>query len=537
MTRQVTGHPPDRDRCASEANSVYTLIGGFADAHLEADFRRTHLGWFNGRLITAGLLGGILYCVALSYDHAVLGNSRAFQFLLADRLTVLISGLWLALHAYRNGRRQLSLPVFSMLVFELILASGFLGVVFLHGGSIVFHTMSMLAIVTVFYIFLPNLSTGQLLIPWLFSLAFLVIFRLVFEATSIELTIPALLLLLSNLLGTFFVRLINRGQRSEYATVQALQLLNAELRQEIADRKLIEDRLRASEDNLQHLFDVAPVPLVLTRDRDGAILRLNRAASLLLRVEAGQAANLRTPDFYVDLREREDVITRLRTQGLVEGADVHLRTNDGKPIETLLTAVRTEFDGETVYFVGLVDISERKRIERELQRLASTDALTGLHNRRSFFELAEREIRRARRKHAPLCLLLLDVDEFKQINDRFGHAVGDNALNSVVRAISACLREYDIPARIGGEEFAILLPEVALEAGIEAAERLREAVAAASVVTPGGPITLTVSIGVAVVDGDAGTIDRALSQADGALYEAKRAGRNRVAQAGDERLN
>lgn len=533
MTRQVTGQPPVRGRDAPERDPVYSLVGGFADGRLEADFRRSHHGWFNGRLITAGLLGGILYFVALLYDHAVLGDSNAYHWLFVDRLAVMAAGLWLAARAHYNGKRDRALPVFSMLAFELALALGFLGVVFLHGGSIVFHTMSMLAIVTVFYIFLPNLSTGQLLIPWVFSVAFLVIFRIAFEATSIELTIPVLLLLLSNLMGTFFVRLINRSQRGEYVTVQALQSLNAELRQEIADRKLVEARLRESEDNLKHLFEVAPVPLVLTRDRDGAILRMNHAASLLLRVEPGEISDLRTPDFYVDLREREQVITRLRTQGAVEGADVHLRTVDGKTIETMLTAVRTEYDGETVYFVGLVDISERKRIERELQRLARTDTLTGLHNRRSFFELAEREILRARRKRAPLALLLLDVDEFKQINDRFGHAVGDNALNSVVEAIGRCLREYDIAARIGGEEFAILLPEMSAEWGVDAAERVREAVAATPVTTPDGMIHLTVSIGVAAVDCNVATIDRALSQADAALYEAKRSGRNRVASADD----
>lgn len=517
----------------SEADEhYYTLAGCFADGRKETAFRRSHLGWINSRLIAGGLVGGLLYWAALFYDHFAQGGSGSLHLLTLDRMAVLASGGWLAYRAYLSNRDGGAPPVISLIVFELVLATGFLGVVFLHNGDIEFHTMSMLVVVTLLYMFLPNLWTVQLLFPWLFSLAFIMLSGLGLGVTASDLFVPVFLLVLVNSLGTYFVRIINRGQRNEYQTVQALQSLNGELGERINDYRLVEERLRASEDNLQHLFDVAPVPLVLTRDRDGALLRINRAAAKLLSIENEHAlGDLSTPGFYEDLREREWIIGRLRSVGVVEGIDIHLRTMQGRPIEALLTAIRTEYDGDTVYFVALVDISERKRIERELQRLASTDALTGLHNRRSFFILAETEIKRAKRRNGPLSLLLLDVDNFKHINDRFGHSIGDAALGAIVGAATQCLREYDIAARIGGEEFAVLLPDVSPDGAMEAAERVRAAVERMQFTTPAGPCSLTVSIGVAPVSTDAATIDRALSLADDALYVAKRTGRNRVSLA------
>ncbi|WP_156782011.1 GGDEF domain-containing protein [Acidihalobacter aeolianus] len=514
-----------------EVDAQYTVTGCFADSHMEAAFRRAHLGWITGRLIVGGLVGGALYWSVLFHDHVVQEVNHSHLQMLG-RLAVLLAGIWLAYRAYVSNRKGSDPPLISLLIFELILAGSFLFMVSLHNANVEFHAMSMLVIVALLYMFLPSLWPIEMLLPWLFSLAFLALSGFDQADTVADRLVLVFLVLVVNALGTYFVRVINRGQRSEYLTVQALQSMNNELGQKVIDYRQVEERLRASEDNLQHLFDAAPVPLVLTRDRDGALLRINRAASALLGIESDHnLSSLFTPGFYEDLREREWIVGRLRSVGVVDGIDIHLRTIKGKPVEAILTAVRTEYDGETVYFVALVDISERKRIERELQRLASTDTLTGLHNRRSFFALAETEIKRAKRKNGPLSLLLLDVDNFKNINDRFGHSVGDAALGAIVDAVTQCLRDYDIAARIGGEEFAVLLPDVPQTGAMEVAERVREAIEHARFTTPAGPFSLTVSIGVAPVSTDAATIDRALSLADDALYVAKRAGRNRVSLA------
>jgi diguanylate cyclase (GGDEF)-like protein len=180
----------------------------------------------------------------------------------------------------------------------------------------------------------------------------------------------------------------------------------------------------------------------------------------------------------------------------------------------------------------LREVAERRRLEAELLRMASTDGLTGLFNRRHFLELANRELARARRAGTPISLLLLDVDHFKEVNDRHGHAAGDLALKAVGEACRAALREVDVVGRLGGEEFAACLPEAGEDGAVEVAERLRRTLAALRVETPAGPLSLTVTIGVAAVRAEETDVTQALQRADDAMYAGKRAGRDRVMAAG-----
>jgi len=175
------------------------------------------------------------------------------------------------------------------------------------------------------------------------------------------------------------------------------------------------------------------------------------------------------------------------------------------------------------------DITPRKELERELRRLATSDPLTGAANRRRIVDRATRELQRSRRYDRPLSLLMLDIDHFKRINDRHGHDVGDRVLVRFVEACSAELREDDIIARIGGEEFAVLLPEADLETANAVGERLRATAAEIRIDEP--VVRITVSVGVA----DFGDADEdcqgAFKRADEALYRAKEQGRDRVVAA------
>jgi len=173
---------------------------------------------------------------------------------------------------------------------------------------------------------------------------------------------------------------------------------------------------------------------------------------------------------------------------------------------------------------------ERWQQISELQRLATTDQLTGLGNRAHFIESAEIELRRAGRFNRDLVVLMIDIDFFKRINDRHGHATGDEALRVFSRVLGRETRAFDLLGRIGGEEFAVVLPETPIDAGLQIAERLREAVEQSSFIFQHGPsIRFTVSIGATPLQaGD--NLDSLLARADHALYRAKHAGRNRVKQ-------
>ena len=170
---------------------------------------------------------------------------------------------------------------------------------------------------------------------------------------------------------------------------------------------------------------------------------------------------------------------------------------------------------------------DRNRAMDSLHRLATVDTLTGLNNRSRFLDQGEAEITRARRLGRSVAVLMLDVDHFKRINDTHGHGAGDVALKIVAAIIARELRAIDICGRLGGEEFAVMLPETDGQGAMQAAERLRQAVAQEKVrVAEGVELGITVSIGATILALQDANIDHLLARADGALYEAKRSGRN-----------
>ncbi|MTW09163.1 diguanylate cyclase [Pseudoduganella eburnea] len=164
----------------------------------------------------------------------------------------------------------------------------------------------------------------------------------------------------------------------------------------------------------------------------------------------------------------------------------------------------------------------------ELTRLATTDSLTGVANRRHFLERGRQELERAARYRLPMALLLLDIDHFKQVNDNFGHPAGDRLLQVVAQACQSSARHVDLAGRLGGEEFALLMPETGAIAANLAAERLRRAIAAIAPAQSGVLQPITASFGVATLNPGDTSLDALLARADAALYRAKHGGRNRV---------
>jgi diguanylate cyclase (GGDEF)-like protein len=169
-----------------------------------------------------------------------------------------------------------------------------------------------------------------------------------------------------------------------------------------------------------------------------------------------------------------------------------------------------------------------------VQRQAVTDDLTGLFNHRRFQEVVTAEVERARRFEQPLGLFMLDIDDFKDINDTYGHQQGDLVLQEVGRVLKDSSREIDEPARYGGEELAVALPQTDLDGAHLLAERVRTAIAALEIPRLGGEgvIKVTASFGVAAVPETASGKEELIASADAALYRAKRAGKNRTERAG-----
>jgi diguanylate cyclase (GGDEF)-like protein len=244
-------------------------------------------------------------------------------------------------------------------------------------------------------------------------------------------------------------------------------------------------------------------------------------------VGRSQEADLHIPHKSVSRQHceirREGDAYRLRDLG----ATNRTRVNDLPVTETLLADGDHITLGETILkFISHASVEAR--YHEEVYQLATHDALTELYNRRHFVELVDKEIARALRHGRPLVMCIIDVDLFKPVNDQFGHIAGDGVLRQMAGLVRAFVRGEDIAARIGGEEFAVLLPESDLEAARAFAERLREAVAATPFELGGESRHLTISIGIAGLADSRRERSALMQAADAALYRAKDEGRNRV---------
>jgi diguanylate cyclase (GGDEF)-like protein len=208
--------------------------------------------------------------------------------------------------------------------------------------------------------------------------------------------------------------------------------------------------------------------------------------------------------------------------------EFRIRTADTGEIKDLHSVAT--YDPEARVVFGIIqDISDRKAVERKLERLVQIDMLTETFTRRQFMTLAEQEFARAIRYGSKASVMMVDVDTFKNVNDTYGHQVGDRVLKDIGLVFGMVLREADFVGRLGGEEFSVFLPETELSQAAEVAERLRKTVEQMRVPLENGAfLRVTVSIGIAPFSSELANIDMLLAKADKALYEAKRTGRNRV---------
>jgi len=266
-------------------------------------------------------------------------------------------------------------------------------------------------------------------------------------------------------------------------------------------------------------------------DKDGLLIQANDAFLDMLQLDKSNIGARIISDWNPEyensnLKKRLEAILQNNEKIVIETQ--HLRT-DGKLLDVEVSINPVDIDGGRFLFCASRNISERKLFHKELEQKAHIDYLTGLHNRGYFMTQAAQELAKALRYKNKMSLFMLDIDNFKKVNDAYGHKIGDLALKKLAEIFKATLRSVDIVGRIGGEEFAVLLPETDIDNALEVAERLRKNFAESAVnIGTDLSIHVTVSIGVSELDHDTNNLETLLHMADSALYEAKNNGRNRV---------
>ena len=325
-----------------------------------------------------------------------------------------------------------------------------------------------------------------------------------------------------------FLNLLSGNVVNAIDNARLYQQLRAQaetLEQRVAERTR---ELRDSEARTLSILQNAPVPMTVTRRADGVLVYVNGPASSAAGFSRESLLGKPAQTHYRDPADRERLYATYRAQGMLRDFETCLLDKDGSERWILISMVPIVYDGAPADLATIIDITERKAMEEALRRLATTDALTGVSNRGHFMHCAAAEVERGLRYGRPLAMLMLDIDHFKRINDRYGHSAGDAAIRGLTAACTDIVRQQDLIGRLGGEEFGILMPETDLEAARRLAERLRAHIAALELVLPQhGLVRMTASFGVSALHaGD--SVDQLIARADQALYASKNAGRDRV---------
>ncbi len=266
---------------------------------------------------------------------------------------------------------------------------------------------------------------------------------------------------------------------------------------------------------------------------DGTILRMNKTELNWFGLIKDEAVGQPITKFYTkESKEKfESNFPIFLKNGHIEDLDFEIVRKDGSIMNILVSGrlIKDSAGNPVMSSSTVVDITERKNIEKKLQELSNNDSLTKLSNRRYFYELANIEISRARRQSTPLAFAMLDIDNFKNVNDQNGHAAGDKVLANLGRVLKEQLRTIDVIARVGGEEFAFVLPNTNENEAAKVLNRLRETISqSAALCDDGKAVSVTVSIGLTEMRAGEASLDKILARSDAALFEAKHGGRNQV---------
>lgn len=301
----------------------------------------------------------------------------------------------------------------------------------------------------------------------------------------------------------------------------------AAIKEDVTARIQAEHALRDSEEQYRLLFDLETDAIFIIRNDDGFILQANRAAVSLYGYSLRELLSKRNVDLSAEPESTQKATnTPLPSDQVITIPLRYHRKKDGTIFPVEITARFVPWRGQSVHIAAMRDITEHMKIEEELVKLSVTDPLTEVANRRYFYMQAEQIFNRTQTPNT-LAVVMVDVDYFKKLNDRYGHAAGDAVLRQMAARLQASLRPTDILARYGGEEFVVLLPRTLPDEAEQVARRLSEAIRFPAFQFDGEEISVTISIGVASSDASTDSLDTLMRHADGALYHAKHGGRNR----------
>ncbi len=283
-----------------------------------------------------------------------------------------------------------------------------------------------------------------------------------------------------------------------------------------------EQALRDSEARFRTIVDAAPMPVLVTSFPEGVCLYANQAASRLVGVPMERIVGAEVPDIHADRDDRSALLDEIGEAGEVTGRELRLRRPDGSTFWALASLRRLELGDRAAVVMGFWDMTRQKELEDRLRHMALHDSLTGLPNRAYFFDVLRRELARAERdSRVQLAILYIDLDGFKEINDTAGHDVGDALLIETAGRLRRSLRATDTAARIGGDEFTVLL--VGLQDGPEPIEIAARIGAALAEPFRAGDRVLRprASVGIAFAGAGLREADELLRRADEDMYRAK----------------
>lgn len=302
---------------------------------------------------------------------------------------------------------------------------------------------------------------------------------------------------------------------------------------DVTEDRRLRETYRTSEENLRFIFNASPMPITVTDIATGLPLFYNAAADQLFSINKRMANGL-VRNLFAQFNLPEQI-----QYSLSEGKQVHrqrFKFHKNHKLHYLsFDAKQIFFNDKAAILATFTDLTlqteqqlKLEKARRKAEKLAHTDVMTGLHNRRSLFYQGEKILHQQKRASDNLCAVIMDIDFFKSINDSWGHYIGDKAIELVGKLIQSSIRETDVAARYGGEEFAILLPHTDLDQANAFAEKLRIETSNLEMETEEGTYSFTASFGVAEFSAEFTSIGDLLKSADVALYAAKHAGRNQV---------